>query len=133
MKLEIKPLLKTSKVTISELYVDGMFQCHILEDVTRKSTDKKVFGATSIPAGTYKVIINISNRFKRLLPLLLDVPGYEGVRIHPGNKDADTLGCLLPGTCDPKFKDWVSNSRIEFDKLFNKMKGAEKISITISR
>ncbi|MFD2717889.1 DUF5675 family protein [Hymenobacter monticola] len=137
MKLEVKSLIHTLKTTISELYVDGRFQCHILEDVTRKTTDKKVYGATAIPCGTYKVIIDMSNRFKRLLPLLVDVPGFVGVRIHPGNKAADTEGCLLPGTYDPSVKDWVSNSRAEFDKLFKRMqantKKGEAITITIDR
>lgn len=133
MKIEVKNPVKTKKSTISEMWVDGVFECHCLEDVVRKASEKKIFGATAIPAGTYHVIINMSNRFQKPLPLLLSVPGYEGVRIHPGNSDADTLGCLLPGDYDPKKPDWVSNSRDAFNKLFSKMQQATAIHIVITR
>lgn len=128
MKLLLKRQPSSAKSTIGELYVDGVFECHTLEDVVR---DVKIHGETAIPAGTYKVIINMSNRFKRLLPLLLNVPDFEGVRIHSGNSDADTSGCVLVGTYDPKTPDWVSGSRIAFDKLFAKMQAAKDITLEI--
>ena len=58
---------------------------------------KKIFGKTAIPTGKYEVILSYSNRFKKVMPLLLDVKGFDGVRIHGGNTDADTLGCPLIG------------------------------------
>ena len=82
MHLVLKRQPSTSKSTSGALSIDGKFECFTLEDVVRA---KKSAGQTAIPAGTYKVIINQSNRFKRLLPLLLNVPGFEGVRIHTGN------------------------------------------------
>src|SRR6478736_9414023 len=94
MKLTLRREPSTTKSTPGKLYVDSIFECYTLEDVVRPA---KIYGQTAIPAGTYKVIINMSNRFKRLLPLLLNVPDYEGVRIHPGNTDKDTDGCILPG------------------------------------
>ena len=82
MKLLLKRLHKTQNSTIGELYVDGKFECYTLEDVERK---EKIYAKTAIPKGTYQVIINMSNRFKKLMPLLLNVPNFEGVRIHTGN------------------------------------------------
>jgi len=126
MKLTLKREPSTTKSTPGKLYVDGVFECYTLEDVVRPS---KIYGETAIPAGTYKVIINMSNRFKRLLPLLLNVPNYEGIRIHPGNTDKDTEGCILPGVT--RSVDFVGNSRVAFDALFAKMQKADSIEITI--
>jgi hypothetical protein len=126
MKLTLKREPSTTKSTPSKLYVDGVFECYTLEDVVRPS---KIYGEAAIPAGTYKVIINMSNRFKRLLPLLLNVPNYEGIRIHPGNTDKDTEGCILPGVT--RSVDFVGNSRVAFDALFAKMQKADSIEITI--
>jgi hypothetical protein len=126
MKLTLKREPSTTKSTPGKLYVDGVFECYTLEDVVRPS---KIYGETAIPAGTYKVIISMSNRFKRLLPLLLNVPNYEGIRIHPGNTDKDTEGCILPGVT--RSVDFVGNSRVAFDALFAKMQKADSIEITI--
>lgn len=126
MELTLTRGPSTTKSTPGTLLVDGKFECFTLEDVVRP---KKIPGETAIPAGTYKVIIDMSNRFKRLLPLLIDVPGFAGIRIHPGNTDKDTEGCILVGTS--RSKDFVGNSRVAFDALFKKMQAAKSISITI--
>jgi len=83
MKIDLVRHVFTPRSTIGSLYVDGKFECYTLEDVVRLG--EKVYGETAIPEGTYEVQITFSNRFKRDLPLLLKVPGFEGVRIHPGN------------------------------------------------
>jgi hypothetical protein len=127
MKLALKRLHKTNNSTIGELTVDELFQCYTLEDIER---EVKIKSETAIPKGTYKVIINHSNRFKRLLPLLIDVPGFEGIRIHSGNSNHDTEGCILVG--ETRSKDFIGKSRKAFDKLFEKMKKAESITITIT-
>jgi hypothetical protein len=127
MKIEVKRLYKTKNSVIGELTVDGIWECYTLEDVER---DVKIKNETAIPKGTYKVIINQSNRFKRLLPLLLNVPGFEGVRIHSGNTNHDTEGCILVGRT--RSQDFIGQSRKAFDKLFEKMKKAKDITITIS-
>ena len=128
MKLELKRAVKTPESTIGQLSVDGVFQCYTLEDVTR--TGSKVFGQTAIPAGEYKVIITMSPKFKRLLPLIVDVPGFDGIRIHPGNTAKDTEGCILVGTSSGL--NVVNNSRVAFDALFSKLQNTSNISITIS-
>ena len=116
--------------TIGNLQIDGDFQCYTLEDVVREVEGQPVatwkqHGKTAIPAGTYKVRITYSNRFKCDLPLLQAVPGFEGVRIHPGNTDADTEGCILPGTRIAPHGEAVEQSRAAFDRLFEKIDAAE--------
>ena len=127
MKIEIKRLYRTENSTIGELKVDGKFECYTLED---KERDVKIKSETAISKGTYKVIINQSNRFKKLLPLLLNVPNFEGVRIHPGNTNHDTEGCILVGRT--KSKDFIGQSRKAFESLFAKMKVAKEITLTIT-
>jgi hypothetical protein len=126
MQITVKRLHKTDTSTIGELSIDGLFECYTLEDVERSV---KIKNETAIPKGTYKVIINQSNRFKRLLPLLIDVPGFEGVRIHSGNSNHDTEGCILVGRT--RSKDFIGQSRKAFEKLFKKMQAAKNITITI--
>lgn len=116
----------TAHSTPGTLMVDDKFECYTLEDVVRAA---KIAGETAIPAGTYKVIIDMSNRFKRLLPLVVDVPGFAGIRIHPGNTDKDTEGCIMVGTS--RSKDFIGNSRVAFDALFKKMQAAKTITLTI--
>jgi hypothetical protein len=126
MQITVKRLHKTDTSTIGELSIDGLFECYTLEDVERPV---KIKNETAIPKGTYKVIINQSNRFKRLLPLLIDVPGFEGVRIHSGNSNHDTEGCILVG--QSRNKNYIGQSRKAFEKLFKKMQAAKNITITI--
>lgn len=109
MKANLKLLRDTytSKTTIGKLYLNDTFICDTLEDVCRDLNkdgdlddkgETKVYGETAIPSGTYKMIINMSPRFKKLLPRLIDVKGYDGVLIHMGNFAKDTHGCILVGT-----------------------------------
>ena len=118
--------------TIGELLVDGQHECWTLEDVVRPD-GVKVYGETAIPYGRYKIIVTFSNRFQRELPLLLAVPGFEGIRIHPGNTAADTHGCILVG--GEKTATSVLYSRFAFDQLFNKIRNAirngEEVWLTV--
>ena len=148
MKLTIKLLANRPTYSISKLYIDDVYFCDVLEDTQRglKQTDdlqviksKKVYGNTAIPRGTYKITTDVvSNKFKSRswakpyggkLPRLLDVPGYEGVLIHPGNTSKDTLGCILVGKNN--IVGQVTNSVNTFHTLMNKLL-AEKDDITIT-
>jgi hypothetical protein len=94
LELLLERDIKLPTRTLGKLSINGVHECFICEDAVR---DSKIHGQTAIPAGRYEVIITLSNRFKRELPILLNVPNYEGVRIHSGNHEGHTEGCLLPG------------------------------------
>lgn len=124
MKITIDRFEFSDKSTIGTLLCDD-FDCFTLEDCDRYLEDNpsaKIYGKTAIPRGVYRVIITYSNRFKKELPLLLDVPGFEGVRIHAGNFDSDTEGCILVGSTHSH--DFIGNSRATFSKLFERIERA---------
>jgi hypothetical protein len=129
MQLKLVRQIFTQNSTIGRLFIDGEFECHTLEDMVRP---EKIYGETAIPAGSYQVVISMSARFKTRLPLLVDVPGYTGVRIHPGNTQADTLGCILVG--QSRGTDSIGASRAAFGVLLPKLEAAaarEKLVIDI--
>jgi len=102
MQLVVKRQPSGPTFTHGDLFIDGQFQCHTLEDVVREQpgvpvSQWKVAGKTAMPTGTYRVVIDMSTRFKRMMLHVLEVPGFEGIRVHSGNTDADTEGCLLLG------------------------------------
>src|SRR6185503_20455515 len=124
MELELKRRWFTTLSTIGELFIDGEWFCFILEDKMRELPGVpveqwKIKGRTAIPVGRYQVVIAPSARFKRDLPRLLRVPGFEGILIHPGNTAVDTEGCLLPGLT--RAADKVLSSRVAFSRLFAKL------------
>lgn len=126
MKLLLQRRKSGANATIGSLSIDGVFECNTLEDVERA---EKVFGKTAIPPGIYKVVLTHSLRFKRILPLLENVPGFSGVRIHPGNTAEDTEGCILPGQWNGG--ESVSNSRKAFEALYKKLEQAQDIEIEV--
>ena len=106
MKLKVIRETKTEVSTIGRLFVNDKFFCYTLEDKDRglKQTDtllfiqaKKIFGVTAIPSGNYELIVNLSPKFKRMLPRILDIKGFSGVLLHRGNSANDSLGCILLG------------------------------------
>lgn len=102
----------TDTSTIGELFIDGRFNCYTLELSARKQDSVK----NCIPAGKYEVQITYSTRFKKDMPLLMDVPGYEGIRIHPGNSSVSTEGCILVGMT--KENDWIGESVVAFNEVY---------------
>lgn len=129
MKLVLERDVKAPNFTLGKLHVNGIRQFYTIEDKVRqvrglKVSSWKVPGQTAIPTGTYRIIINYSNRFKRRLPQLLDVPGFEGIRIHSGNTDKDTEGCILVGT--HRTSNGVANSRFACDVLQSEIERAIK-------
>jgi hypothetical protein len=81
--------------TIGDLIIKNNLFCHTLEDVVRPPSMPKIFGKTAIPAGRYKLAVSMSNRFKRMMPLIEGVPNFDGIRMHGGNTAEDTEGCVL--------------------------------------
>ena len=126
MKITLQRNILGTEATIGRLSIDGVPYCDTLEDVDRKlevDPDAKVYGATAIPRGIYRVDVTWSPHFGRDLPLLLKVAGYVGVRIHPGNCAADTEGCILVGRANGG-ADFIRNSRAAFDPLFGMIQSA---------
>lgn len=115
--------------TEGKIFTNGTEECFTLEDKDRKLEDggEKIYGKTAIPRGIYQIKLTYSNRFKRILPLLIDVPQFTGIRIHIGNYSKDTDGCILVGADNKKEDDdFIGQSKVAFDKLFAKMEEAEE-------
>lgn len=130
MKLQLQRLYFRPDYTIGKLYLNDKYLCDTLEDTYRDlSKEQKVAGATAIPIGVYKVVLSYSNRFKEVLPELLNVPYFEAIRIHAGNFAKDTWGCILVG--ENKIKGGLINSRKALDNLIVKLQDLQDISITI--
>jgi hypothetical protein len=123
MNLLLERLQLDPDVTIGGLTVDGEWECWTLEDPVRPN-GVKIWGETAIPAGQYVVDITYSTRFKRDLPLLMDVKGFEGIRIHVGNTHEDTHGCILVGM--DRLTKSIGHSRMAFDRLFFKLQQAKR-------
>lgn len=134
MKLQLKrpqDLSKFPNYTISKLYIDredtkGWIPfCDVLEDIVRDKNKNgkfdngeiKIYGETAIPYGIYGIVITFSPHFGKELPLLLNVPNFEGIRIHGGNSKSDTYGCLLVGINTEIGK--VTQSQVMLKKLMN--------------
>lgn len=128
MLLEIKRHFKGPQYTIGRLFINGAYECDTLEDTVRPD-GVKIAGQTAIPAGTYPVRITWSPRFKKMLPMLDNVPNFTGVRIHTGNTAQDTEGCILVGY--NRVKGRVCDSRAAFRRLFAKLETAAQIELKI--
>ena len=144
MELKLIRKYRCSNYCIDKLYINNEYFSDALEDPDRGLTDTmsleeikkvKIKGNTCIPYGTYNITITYSPRFKKNLPLLNNVKGFDGIRIHSGNKPQDTEGCLLPGF--NKVKGQVIDSRVTTDKLIAQIQQAlnkgEKVTITITK
>lgn len=135
MELKLNRIFLGSSATIGELLVNDKYLCDTLEDRVRPEGEK-VYGKTAIPEGMYEVKLTHSPRFKKILPEILNVPNFSGIRIHSLNKAEESEGCIGVGEWNGKDTNWISNSRKTFDKLFKLLetanKNEEKITITIN-
>ena len=126
MKLLVEREPTVEGVTLGSLFIDGHRFCDTLEDPIRElpgvPVEKwKIKGETAIPQGTYRLVFSYSNRFKRILPEVLDVPGFSAIRIHSGNTIADTEGCLLVGSA--RNGHMVTGSKVMLEKLMLAFEG----------
>lgn len=135
MELKLNRIFLGSSATIGELWVNDTHLCDTLEDRVR-SEGEKIYGKTAIPEGTYEMVLSYSPRFKKILPEILNVPNFTGIRIHCGNSSADSSGCILVGMWDGEKEDWISDSKIAFNELMSLLQKAadnkEKVAITIN-
>lgn len=140
MKLTLKRIALRPTYTIGKLYIDDVYFCDTIEDTVRDinkngkfdNGEKKVHSKTAIPYGTYEIKWTYSPRFKKYTPQLMNVPSFEGIRIHAGNTSADTEGCLILG--ENKQVGKVLNSRATINKFYQIIKEAcykEKVTIEI--
>ena len=138
MKLKLNRIALRKTYTIGKLYIDGKYFCDTLEDTVRDTNksgkcdngEKKVKGNTAIPYGTYEIKWTYSPRFKKYTPQIMNVPQFEGIRIHAGNSSTDTEGCLVLG--ENKKVGMVLNSRATINKFYPIIKEAcSKGKVTI--
>ena len=143
MEITVKRTFKGTSYTIGKLYIDGQYFSDTIEDAVRNlpaacpdtpkgrscKCKEKVYARTAIPAGTYKVTMEYSPRFKRELPYLHDVPHFIGILIHSGNTDADSAGCIIVGR--NTVKDKVLESRATLDKLIARIEEEKDITLNI--
>ncbi len=140
MKLTLRRRFFGDNYTVGTLLVDGQPFCDTLENTDRgldsgmspeEVLTKKIYGQTAIPTGTYPVTVTPSPRFKRPLPRLYGVPGFEGVLIHAGNTPADTAGCILVG--ENRARGRVLDSRAWENRLLERLENQKNITIEIIR
>ena len=130
--MHIRVMREPSKndTTLGSLFIDDHWQCHTLEDVIRPAGEK-VRNKTAIPPGRYKLILSMSNRFKKIMPEVLNVPMFTGIRIHSGNTAKDTAGCLLVGQTRSVETRSIGRSRFAYTALLLKLRAASKAGDTI--
>ena len=141
MRLTLIRVANRPTYCIGKLYIDGVYFSDVLEDVDRGLDDAmdvetikklKVKGQTAIPTGIYQVLLTYSPKYKRIMPLINNVKGYSGIRIHSGNTAKDTEGCLLVGKNKEVGK--VLESRVTYNALFKRLQQTKgKIIIDIQR
>lgn len=142
MRLTLKRIANKDNYCIGKLYINGKYFCDTLEDRDRGLDDSmtvedilsmKKYGETAIPCGIYTVLLTYSPKYKKVMPLINNVKGYSGIRIHSGNSSKDTLGCLLVGKNTVVGR--LTDSRNTYNALFKRLqqKGSNKITIEIYR
>lgn len=140
MRLVLKRFVFGSNYTIGNLWVNDNLFCQVLEDKVREVKDVpvekwKVMDQTAITKGIYDVTIDHSEHRNRDMLHVLDVPGFEGIRIHGGNSDKDTSGCLLVGQYTIGKGNWMDSSQATLARLYPVIASAlargEEVKITV--
>ena len=142
MRLTLKRIANKKDYCIGKLYINGKYFCDTLEDRDRGLDDSmtedeikqsKIKEQTAIPTGIYTVLLTYSPKYKKVMPLINNVKGYSGIRIHSGNSSKDTEGCLLVGKNTVVGR--LTDSRNTYNALFKRLlqKGSNKITIEIYR
>lgn len=143
MEITLRRKFKGSTYTVGDLSIDGKFFCNTIEDTVRElpatcpdtsrgrscTCKGKVYARTAIPAGTYKITLEYSPRFKRRMPYLHAVPHFLGILIHSGNTETDSAGCIIVGKNTVKGK--VLESRATFQELYAMLESETDITIQI--
>ena len=129
MNLILERMFWAPNCTIGYLYIDNKFECYTLEEPLENAKNPR---RVCIPSGKYKLKLTYSPKFKKIMPLVINVPKRRGIRIHVGNSPKDTHGCILVGQewNSDRF-DWISRSRLAYKALMKKLQGKSDISLTI--
>lgn len=128
MELKVVRSVKNETSTFGKMYLNDEFYAYTCEDTVRDlngDASKKIKGQTAIDAGKYEVVLSFSNHFQKYLPLLINVPCFEGIRIHGGNTAEDSLGCILIGA-NGDLKSCISNCASKVNSLVAALKAVEK-------
>jgi len=129
MEILIKRYILAETYTIGRLTIGNLFSCDTLEDKVRIPF-VKVPKETAIPAGSYKVVMDLSPTFKVVMPHVLNVPNFEGIRIHPGNDEKNTEGCILVGLLSAQ-RDKLISSRPTYEKLIKIIENDKNLTLRI--
>ena len=123
--IQIKRFAFKETYTIGRLYVDGVYICDTIEDKVRElnTAEDKVYGKTAIPVGTYPADLYFSRKFGYTVVRLFNVPYFEGIYIHKGNTEKDSLGCIIVGYNDRK--GWVSKPTVAMNKIVDVLRGRQ--------
>lgn len=143
MQIQVKRKVRSSSFSMGEMFIENVFFCYTLEDKDRKLKASmplsemmsiKIPAETAIPTGNYELVMSFSNRFQKFLPQLLQVPCFEGIRIHAGNISAHTEGCILLGYEKNEEEGMVLTSRLavrDFISRINTVIKSEKIFVEV--
>ena len=141
MRITLIRIANRPTYCIGKLYIDGKYFCDTIEDTDRGLDDKmseeeivkyKIKSETAIPTGIYQITITYSPKYKKNMPLINNVKGYSGIRIHSGNTAKDTEGCLIVGK-NTKV-GMVTESRVTYNAMFKRLlQTKSKIIIDIQR
>lgn len=131
MKLHLRRTIFNETETMGQLYIDDAYFCDTLEDKVRNGV--KIKGVTAIPTGKYKVVVTMSAKFKRMMPLLCDVPNFTGIRIHRGTTHKNTAGCILVGKMNGMnaLEDSIATEATLTNLLLRTQSKGEEITILV--